>query len=209
MMASVFTMDKVMPMGLGDLFKKKRTNGKRRGQNDAEAEAVFREAEANPPRCVHYTFAHYAMRQVALSQPAAAIGVLGSDDAQGFLQGVWDQVVENCGYQAEDSDRPAPTLRVERFRVSQYPCAVLHMPTPQRMTEAHYVAMVLMARVDAGLDAIKTASLRYFTLEKGFDGDGKARTVLGEWTADDTHVNMGDGPEPDIASFVRAIERVL
>jgi hypothetical protein len=40
--------------------------------------------------------------------------------------------------------------------------------------------------------------------------DGVPYTVLGEWTADGTHVNYGDGPPADdLSGFVAAVARYL
>jgi hypothetical protein len=47
-----------------------------------------------------------------------------------------------------------------------------------------------------------------FTLEVGFDFETNSpRTVLCGWTKEGTHLNFGDGPSPNVASFVEAIKQ--
>lgn len=78
---------------------------------------------------------------------------------------------------------------------------VVTLPRPQGPTEAHFVAFALRDRTDLG---------RYFTLEHALSPPDDSRyTVLGEWTADRSHVNFGPGPEPDPVAFLTAIGRFL
>jgi hypothetical protein len=65
------------------------------------------------------------------------------------------------------------------------PMVLISLPTPQSMTEAHYVLIAL------------TKVPRYFTLEATEDSLDRLDTsfgIHGEWTADGTHYNYGSCP---------------
>jgi hypothetical protein len=76
------------------------------------------------------------------------------------------------------------------------------------MAEAYFVAAVLQMKPEEERPEPAEATLRYFTLEKGFNMDGSHRTVLCEWTAGGSHNNYGDGPPPKLESFVKALEKM-
>ncbi len=74
------------------------------------------------------------------------------------------------------------------------------LPEPIAPTEAYFAAVVLPTGA---------TSCRYFTLEYSIGPfDGVPGTVLGEW-AQQNHVNLGEGPEPEPDAFVTAVLRVL
>lgn len=77
------------------------------------------------------------------------------------------------------------------------------------MTEAYFVAAVLLVDLEQETPEVDQPALRYFTLEYGATLDGPPRTVLCEWTAEGSHLNYGDGPEPTLATFAEAIEQLL
>ena len=107
------------------------------------------------------------------------------------------------------ADFTAGDLRVYCVRVRDYPCAVVQMPPPQAVTEAHFVALVLKADTSQPQPADTTSLPKwYFTLEKGVSLDGSDRTVLGGWT-ETTHTNYGEGPAANVEELLGAINGML
>jgi hypothetical protein len=161
------------------------------------------------PRLRHYEFAHFALRQVALSDPLAFLGNMASELRQEFLAAVLAMVDERFGDAADAGEFTARDFRVLPTRVGRYPCAIVVMPPPGAVTEAHLIALVMLADL-SDPDAVHgEIQGRYFTLEQGIHIDRSTRTVLCEWTADGQHLNYGDCPEPTPAAFAAAIEPLV
>jgi hypothetical protein len=73
-------------------------------------------------------------------------------------------------------------------------------PHAEHPTEAHFIAVVL--------DRQDPDYMRYIVLEHSRDIGGGPRTVLGEWArveAGVSHVNYGDGPQPDADAFLAVV----
>jgi hypothetical protein len=187
-------------MGLFDLFRRKR---------DKRNDPAPAEEDRDEPRCHHYTLAHHALRRVALDDPLAYLGILASPDASEFLAHLLRSVSEHCREREPRPDFGVEEVAIHKVRVGRYPCAVIEMPRPRATTEAYFTAAVLLADPQDGLPASGRVEARYFTLEKGFVFGGPPRTVLGEWTAEGTHVNFGDGPAPRLESFLKAVEELV
>jgi hypothetical protein len=187
-------------MGIFDFLKRKPA------EDPLEAVAAN---EADQPRCPHYTFAHVALRSVAFQQPLQCLAVLASPDARAFIADLLQSVSEFCREQGREADFRANDVVVHMVRAGGYPCAVIEMPPPRATTETFYVALVLLVDPSEASPDFEKVALRYFTLEKGFVLDGPPRTVLGEWTAEGSHVNYGDGPAPGLEPFLQAISELL
>jgi hypothetical protein len=76
--------------------------------------------------------------------------------------------------------------------------ALISLPPPQRITEAYFVAPVFHPEMEG-----KEAQARYITLEYNPEYDNKS--VLCEWTAGDSHLYKGEGPEPNLEDFWKAV----
>jgi len=158
------------------------------------------------PRDHHYTFAHTALPQVAFQDPLSVLSVLGSQDADAFLAELWSLVDRTLAEDGIETDLSAEDLHVHRAGVGGRPCAIVQMPEPIAVTEAHFVAIVSLStfkEIQAGDGHVE---IRYFTLERGVSLErGEPRTVLCEWTSDGTHANFGDGPPAELDAFIEAI----
>jgi hypothetical protein len=187
-------------MGLFDLFKRRSRTPARPGLPPTEFDC---------PRCPHYTFAHYALRLFAFHHPLNCMAILSSPESETFLADLLESAAEHCRERGETADFQASDLVVHRVRTGSFPCAIIEMPPPRAITEAFYAALVLLVDTELAKPDLTNASLRYFTLEKGFTEDGSSRTVLCEWTSEGSHVNYGDGPAPDWEAFAHAIARQL
>ena len=158
------------------------------------------------PRDHHYTFAHVALRHFCASDPLQFFGIMGSEDAAGLFDFLWEKVCEQCdpsgptGLKRED-------IRFHTLRIAEHPTVLVIMPDAQAVAEAIMVAVVLMA--DLGADEVPDpVPYRFLVLEQGADLDGTRRTVFCEWT-EDAHLNMGDGCEPNTEAFVAFLEGKL
>jgi hypothetical protein len=187
-------------MGLFDFFRKK-------PKPPDQPEAVREPVAPTRPHCHHYTFAHHALRQMAFERPLTCLGVLASPDATRFLCDLWGQVDQHCRRRGETSTINPSELVVHTGRVGDFPCAVVEMPEPWFVTGAHFVGLVLGVPLDQLAPDLDDPPLYYYTLEKGASFDDTERTVLGAWTREGSHLNYGTGPEPNVAAFVRAIEK--
>lgn len=161
-------------------------------------------------RCTHYKFAHQALRQAAMENPAKCVGLLQSPAAQRFLNDLWDAVRTSCTQAAEPGQPPEPGplgLEADMTQVGPYSAVIVTLPKPMVATEAFFVAMVLRSyvRAEDGLTVDRHPLLLYYTLEySGARPDGSPRTVLSEWQAG-THLAYGDGPAPDSSAFRDAV----
>src|ERR1700739_2546288 len=74
---------------------------------------------------------------------------------------------------------------------------VLELPTPLFATECYFVAFAFS---DDGMG-------HYFTLER--HNTNSPQTKFCAWDREGRHLNYGDGPPPDVDSFVRAVGQKL
>ncbi len=73
---------------------------------------------------------------------------------------------------------------------------------------AYFAAIVLKIQLDDA-ERPEKPEILYFTLEKSVHLDQSDRTVMCGWTADDSHLNYGDGPDPGVDAFIEAIDKLL
>ncbi len=97
----------------------------------------------------------------------------------------------------------ADQIRMHSLKVNRKPCLIVELPEPLAATEVYFAGIVLTPPVGDTAADLTSAAVRYFTLEKGYQSDGKPRTVLCEWTADNKHLNYGDGPAATVKSSRR------
>lgn len=157
------------------------------------------------PRPHHYHLVHYVLRMVAFTQPVDCLGHLASEGAEEFVEHLWDMTVECCPDDAGAPDFAPADIDVHIARIGEYPCAVVEMPPPRKMTEAYFAGLLIPVELDELADGRTEVPLRYFTLEYTVDERDAASTVLCEWTADGDHLNGGSGPEPTLGAFLQAI----
>ncbi len=149
-----------------------------------------------------YAFAHYALRQIALSDPLRFLAMAASPDARHFIDAVLKNVAEQCG---RPTTFEAASVKIHPVRVKDFPCAVIELPEPREMAEAFMVALVVP--IDTSFKEPPDANSitgRYFTLEKEFSLTKDRRTVLAEWNMT-RHSNYGDGPPATVEAFVAAL----
>lgn len=147
------------------------------------------------PRAGHYLFAHQAVRGICRSDPHQFFGVLASDQQQGYLQAMIDQVAEHSP--EDPPDFTSQDLQVTLTRIGRFPMVVFSMPAPKAYAECQHVAMVAM--LDAGNPGDDPSpEVNCFTLELGEGDDGQDSFFFCQWL-DDDHLNIG---EMDIRSTI-------
>lgn len=150
----------------------------------------------------HYVFAHRMLPELLLRAPMAkdSVPFLCGPDAAWFLAHLW----RSLGEKLPETERLAGDGLAARSHDAGdgRTVVVVTLPPTVASPEAHFVAVV----TNPG----KGEVTRYLTLEHSIDIETrKPITVLGEWTADGSHVNMGRGPEPEEAKFLESVLGML
>jgi hypothetical protein len=173
------------------------------------------------PRCVHYQFVHVALRTLVFQEPRLATALWELDDPDPLLDDIALQVVRACRGRGEGGELRAAHLTLHKLRLGVYPCMIIEMPEPVATTEAYMLAILgrpdtegrpdpdVRNADDADPSSDDTGTQRrYFTLEHSSHRP-PPHTVLGEWTAQGSHMNMGGGPEPTVEAFVAELARFV
>lgn len=155
----------------------------------------------------HYVFVHRALPSVLFRDPSWLFAVLNGPDAQRLLGDLWTRAGERS---PPSERREADGLGVETFLDDSHLFALITLPPPLEVAEAHLAAAVagFVAPDRPSLDALAWA--RFFTLEHGLDfRTEEPCTFLCEWTPDGRHHNLGGGPPAEAGAFVQAVQALL
>ncbi|MFI5530348.1 hypothetical protein ACIA8O_17585 [Kitasatospora sp. NPDC051853] len=150
------------------------------------------------PRAHHYGYAHRVLAGLARD---LGVKMLDREPAPGFTGGL-TAIWQGYGEQLPESERlSADGLSADLVQRDGYRALLVILPPAVAPSEAHLVAVVQSAEAE---------QCRYLTLEHGVSPiDRQTYTVLGEWTADGQHINLGPGPAAEPDAFLAAVERVL
>ena len=181
-------------MGLFDFFSKG-SGGKSRSGTD--------------PRCDHYTFAHVVLREAAFENPTKCVTSLASTDGKQYLSELWNAVLETCKDHNQPVELTLDDILTHKLRVGPFPCTILEMPAPHFATEAFFVALILTVDITDQSRNMSNGSVRYLTLENGEPNEEEVQTVIGEWSTEGKHNNLGPGPYPDLSEFVARITELV
>jgi hypothetical protein len=175
----------------------------------AHDEDQHENAGGDDPRCIHYQFAHVALRTLTFEDSRLALAWWELDDPSSILDDIAVQVDRACRrISGEGGNLRANQLRLTKREIGRRPCVIIELPEPIATTEAYMVAIVqLRDLVDPSADD-REAERRYFTLEHSSHRPAP-HTVLAEWTDQGSHINMGGGPEPTVDAFVAELAKLL
>lgn len=155
-----------------------------------------------------YVFAHQALPALAFSEPGKLLAVLSGPDGPEFLQNLWGTAGQQCDPPQQRS--PEGLAHSVDAAGTTGVVAAVHLPEPQSVGEAHFVAIFGRFATPEEPDLFALNWVRVFTLEYGLHPIGENRcTMLCEWTEKGTHKNYGEGPPPDEEAFVQAALDVL
>ncbi|HDQ70572.1 MAG TPA: hypothetical protein ENN19_00570 [Chloroflexi bacterium] len=156
----------------------------------------------------HYLFAHKLLPAIFHNDPERFLHNLGQDGVQ-FLHFLWKRLGEHeIEERAERMFSVGLAYHVEELGDGT-PVHLITFPPPEGMPEAYFSALVYYPSGGEGNGRHKTAT-RYLTLEYSWDlKENVTRTVLGEWTANGVHRNLGTGPEPRPERFFEAVCRIF
>ena len=167
---------------------------------------------------MHYQFVHVALRTLVFQEPRLAPALWELDDPGPLLDDIALQVVRACRGRGEGGEIRAEHLTLHKLRLGGYPCMIIEMPEPIATTEAYMLAILGRRDSDGRPEADEPGAdasgddagtqRRYFTLEHSSHRPAP-HTVLGEWTAQGSHMNMGGGPEPTVEAFVAELARFV
>jgi hypothetical protein len=160
-----------------------------------DRQTVKQEKIMDGPRLHHYIFAHKAIPSLFFHEPEKFLSIM-SVHADAFLRDFWNKVGESVD-KTELVAADGLACEVRKI-VNGDVGALITLPPPERITEAYFVAPVY--RPQAGS---KNGRTRFITLE--YSPDRESLSVLCEWTAEGSHLNSGDGPEPKPEDFWKVV----
>jgi len=161
------------------------------------------------PRCDHYSFAHVVLRKAAFENPTECVTSLAATDGKEYLSDLWNEVVETCKQHNQPIELALDDILIHKLRVGPFPCTILEMPAPRFATEAFFVALILTVDITDQSQNIPDGSVRFLTLENGEPNEEEVQTVIGEWSAEGNHSNLGLGTYPELSEFVTRITDVI
>ena len=155
----------------------------------------------------HYELAHHALRKVCSADPLRFFQLISSPERTSFLGWVWTKVRKKCD-PGGDPGFEITDLEVDPAQILDHAAFIFKFPLPKKVPEAYLAAVVLQ---DHALQSSLSWAdgFRYFTLERGEHLDGSPRTVFCEWTADERHLNYGEGPPANSAAFLGRVGEFL
>lgn len=144
-----------------------------------------------------YQFAHRVFPRWFREDPDGVAAVLTGPEGLPHLIALWKEVGVAC-----QESHPSDGLAVESVRLEGWRGALVRLPAPSEMPEAHFLCVVWP-------EAAGPQAARILTLEHSFGLDGEVATVLGEWRSDGAHLNFGPGPGAESRPFLEAVEKLL
>jgi hypothetical protein len=155
------------------------------------------------PRAQHYYFVYRVLPNIVTQ-----LGKDFIDRFKNFENEDWFKIWDDFGQELEIDHRVSHDgLTAKYIQKEKYKGIAISLPDPQNVPEAYFIFIVLKRTRFADLNKINVP--RYFTLELGIDPViDKNRTVFCE-LIDDSHKNMGDGPEPKLDTFISFVEQII
>ncbi|MFE0462875.1 hypothetical protein ACFW1A_26840 [Kitasatospora sp. NPDC058965] len=152
----------------------------------------------NERRPHHYQFAHKVLAGLARDMGPRMLDGLPEDRIAAGLASLWD----DFGRRLPEGERlPSDGLTGDLITLGRHRMLVVVMPEPIARAEAYYTAVVQSGGAD---------HCRYFTLEYALNPfTGEPYSVLGEWTADGSHLNCGTGRLAGLSGFLTDLVGLL
>jgi len=148
----------------------------------------------------HCEFAHYALRKAFFSHPNETLATLTAKQELPLID-LWRRVGRAGVAGGRDALDPRDlSVTLVSFAKDQA-CALVTLPRPSRDPEAYYVALVSTA-----------STFRYFTLERPALLETEAGVdfgLLGEWTAEGTHLETMIEVAATVPGFASAVRRYI
>jgi hypothetical protein len=181
-------------MGLFDFMKGKPKPAARRREAETMQAKLddLGERLGGKPRFWHYFVAHVALRDIALRGEGLPPSAAEPGRAHGFFAMILTKMAPHLGVAETDADRLAQGFAIHHRRIGEAEAAIVELPPPEGPTECYFVAIVPSR---GGQPA------QFFTLEKA----GGVVVLLGGWSADEEHLDFGEGPVPTVDAFVTAV----
>lgn len=163
-----------------------------------------------PAELRHYAFAHVDLMGLAFQDPEGTVASLRHDGGRKLVAHLWAESGRARGLQVSAEAAAGAAPRAQSLRVGEYPAVIVELPRPTFPSGAYFVELVLCRIAFAGGAAVERSPvLLYYTLERTHAGANETGTMFCEWLDDGTHLNLGDGPPPDIQAFADVVsERV-
>lgn len=149
------------------------------------------------PRQHHYEFAHVVLRAIVFRAGPLLLDLAANGGLTALVHESWERVGEGL---PPERRLPATGLRADRLDTPDLSTAVVTLPRAEHIAEAHLIALVA--------DPTDATRLDFFTLEHTWTESDEPATIIGRWTRDARHLDLGDGPLPEPRAFLDAITRI-
>lgn len=166
-----------------------------KGEEDEIGQVMMEAREAIRSRGKHYVFVHQVLRDLFFDMPEQIITIMKSNGADAALLDLWHRV----GAEVVESGLTSPDgLHCEmRTLDNDIAAALITLPAPKFMCEAHYVALVYRPSSPE-----REGITRFIVLEQSVN---RSLPVLCEWGAAGEHNNMGSIGEPTLEAFFEEV----
>lgn len=157
----------------------------------------------NAPRRQHYYFAHNFLRDRAFEHPKLFVEKFREKLATKYLRFLW-LTTGNLSKADEDDFIPDDGLQCFPIDIGdKYYGVLIQFPTPQKMTEAYFAAIILP------IDADDSMLCNFFTLEFTINNDGSEGTVVGKWNSRGSHFSLVAKSAPEKEAFVETVRQLV
>jgi hypothetical protein len=151
----------------------------------------------------HYYFAHNFLRDRVFEHPKLFVDKHREELGTKYLSFLW-LIVGETSKADEDDFIPPDGLRCFPIDIGdEYYGLLVQFPTPKKMTEAYFVAIILP------VDADDSMPCNFFTLEFTINNDGSEGTVVGEWNSRGSHFSLAAKSAPEKEAFVETVRRLM
>lgn len=151
------------------------------------------------PRQQHYYFAHQHLHELTSRNPKIFIMETLESDRLNF------EWVKAAKFSKPPDEEYIPNQGLASFPIffsDVFSGVLIRFPQPKRIVEAYFVAIIIN-----DIENKQDRKFQYITLEVGNKKNGIARTIIGSWTLEGSHINYGTGPDPYPQLFLDEVEK--
>ena len=155
------------------------------------------------PRAHHYYFVFQALPGIV-----SRLGKNFISKVKDFDDDKWFKIWDDIGKELEVEDRMSHHgLTAKYIQKDKFEGIAISLPEPKNVPEVYFIIIIQKRSLFSFLN--KNIIPRYFTLEYGvFPIFNKKMTVFCE-LGENIHKNLGNGPEPDLDTFISFVEKYL
>ncbi len=156
----------------------------------------------------YYEFAHRRLPRFCKNHPLRLFPMSKSEKPEDTIKSLWEA---SCHYFETDEKTvlKGKDIKVSKLKVIDYPALLIEMPDPKELTDAIYIAIILLSKdqiIDIAPDKV---AYRYLLSELTFsETETDTKPILCEWTKT-KHRSFGGDLKPGLDSFLNAVEQSI